>query len=109
MGVPYESRLLSGRDIFSDAEGLVCLLGKSWITDYGKYDALTNEFTLHDGASLDIPEDLYVSRVNREVMLRFQTAELVLDCDYYLDLISDDTWKALVKPYRDYMQTRSYD
>ncbi len=109
MGVPYESRLLSGRDIFSDEEGLVCLLGKSWITDYGTYDALSNVFTLHEGITLEIPEDLYVTRVNREVMLRFQTAELVLDCDYYCDLISNDTWIKLIKPYRDYMRSLSFD
>ena len=34
-----------GRDILSNADGLVILNDRSWITEKGFYDASTNKFT----------------------------------------------------------------
>ena len=39
LGLEYDSRLLMGRDIFSDSEPLVIFLNRSFITDKGRYDA----------------------------------------------------------------------
>ncbi len=44
LGLEYDSRLLMGRDIFSDSEPLVIFNNKSFITDKGKYNSLTKEF-----------------------------------------------------------------
>ncbi len=104
MGVPFDSRMLSGRDIFSDHDALVIFLGRSWITDYGKYDAKTGVFTLHEGKTLEEDENEYVKRINREVKIRFETAKLIVDSDYYRDLLSSDDWKKIAEPYINWMK-----
>ena len=44
-GLTFDSRLLMGRDIFSNNEHIVILSDRSWITDKGKYNSVTKEFT----------------------------------------------------------------
>ena len=39
-GLNYDSRLLMGRDIFSEEEHIVILSDRSWITDKGKYNKI---------------------------------------------------------------------
>lgn len=103
MGIPYDSRFLSGRDIFSDTEGLAIFLGRSWITEEGRYDAQTAIFTPHEGRSLD-DEKAYVDRINREVKLRYDTARLIIDTDYYEDLLTEDEWADINADYITYMK-----
>ncbi len=45
LGLPYDSRLISGRDILSDSPGLVFWADQSFLTDDFYYDATTNEIT----------------------------------------------------------------
>ena len=53
-GVEYDSRLLVGRDVFSDSEPLVFWpLTYSWKTDKGFYDARTGVFTPVEGVEVD--------------------------------------------------------
>ncbi len=103
MGVPYDSRFLSGRDIFSDTEGLAIFLGRSWITEKGRYNAATGSFTLHEGQELD-DQTAYIERINREVKLRYDTARVVIDSDYYKDLLSDEDWAEINQPYLSFME-----
>jgi len=64
-GVEYDSRLLVGRDVFSDSEPLVFWpLTYSWKTDKGFYNAKTGEFFPAEG--VEIPEG-YVEAVNAKV------------------------------------------
>ena len=65
MGIPYDSRFLSGRDVFNEGEGFVPLLSRSWLTDTGRYNLQTKEFTLHEGQTLEEDEEEYVARMNR--------------------------------------------
>ncbi len=102
MGVPYDSRFLSGRDVFSDSEALAIFLGRSWITEKGRYDAKTGTFTLHEGQWLE-DESQYIERINREVKLRYDTSRVIIDSDYYRDLLSVEEWAAINQPYMDYM------
>ena len=44
-GVPYDSRLLVGRDVFSDAPPLVLWPDGSWKTETDSFDAATGSFT----------------------------------------------------------------
>ena len=104
MGLPYDSRMLSGRDILSDHEALVIFNGRSWISDYGKYDAKTSTFTLHEGQILEEDEETYVGRINREVRIRFETAKLIIDSDYYRDLMPAEVWEQTRQPYREWMK-----
>jgi len=52
-GLEYDSRLLVGRDVFSDSEPLVFWpLTYSWKTDKGFYNAKTGEFTPAEGVEV---------------------------------------------------------
>lgn len=79
-GLEYDSRLLMGRDFLSDAPALVCFSNRSWITDYGRYDAATKTFTANEGAV--IPEG-YVKTVSGVVSRKMTYSNLILKNDYY--------------------------
>ena len=49
MGIPYDSRLLMGTDIFSNTDPVVIFKDHSFITSVGRYDAKTKQFTYNDG------------------------------------------------------------
>lgn len=48
-GASYDSRLIAGRDVFSDEEPFVVYNSGSYITNRGRYSKLTNKFTSYDG------------------------------------------------------------
>lgn len=79
-GVEYDSRLLMGRDILSDAEPLVVLSDRSFITQYGRYDAKADVFTPVEG--VEVPEG-YAAAVLQEVNQMFTNSKAVLEQDYY--------------------------
>lgn len=102
LGVPYDSRLLSGRDIFSPTGPLVMFMNRSWITDQGRYNALTGEFTpdyksnvvdsldpAYTAEALALSKEIsenpeeYVKKMNKKVANRFNIAAAILDNDYY--------------------------
>lgn len=99
-GLEYDSRLLSGRDIFSDASPLVMFSNKSWITEEGRYSTRTGESQAfdHEGKIELGGEGLssgYVEYVNELVYNKFYFASLILDMDYYRDVIAP--WEAPVR------------
>ena len=51
-GVAFDSRLLVGRDVFSDTEPLVFWPDHSWKTDKGVYDSSTRQFTPAEGVTV---------------------------------------------------------
>lgn len=59
-GIEYDSRLLVGRDVFSDTDPLVFWIDNSWKTDKGYYDAPKGKFTPVEGVTV---EDGYVDYV----------------------------------------------
>ena len=79
-GIDYDSRLLMGRDIFSDSTPLVCFSNRSWITDKGRYDSSTKTFTPNEGVTVG---DDYVKTVSSIVSRKFTYADLILKKDYY--------------------------
>lgn len=84
-GLEYDSRLLMGRDFLSNSPALVCFSNRSWITEYGRYDATTKTFTANEGAV--IPEG-YVKTVSSVVSRKFTYSNLILKNDYYDKLFS---------------------
>ncbi len=86
MGLEYDSRLLMGRDIFSDSKPLVIFNSRNWITDKARYTALTNEAVPNGsgsaGSKLRMSQK-YVDSINRIVSDEFDISRLVLDKDYY--------------------------
>lgn len=80
MGLDYDSRLIVGRDILSDCEGLVMFNNRSWITDKAMYNASNGEITyLTDDP---VSED-YIKAVKSTVRTRFKVADKIFDYDYY--------------------------
>ena len=80
MGLEYDSRLLMGRDIFSDAEPLVMFSDRSFITDKAFYNAKTNEVTSFTGENV---ESSYIKETAETVILKFKYSAMILDTDYY--------------------------
>ena len=82
-GFDYDSRLLVGRDVFSDAEPLVLWPDHSWITDKGTFDFDSGIFTPREGAEVD---DGYVDRISAIVANKITYSRTVLDKDYFRKL-----------------------
>ncbi|WIV11294.1 alkaline phosphatase family protein [Proteiniborus sp. MB09-C3] len=80
LGLEYDSRLLMGKDIFSDSEPLVIFSNRSFITDKGNYNSLTKEFTPVDGIEI---EEGYVKSISSIVRNKFYYSAKILETDYY--------------------------
>lgn len=70
-GLEYDSRLLMGKDIFCDSEGLVVFKDKNWITDSGTRSYLKEHF------------QEYVCQIDKTVSNMFNYSSLIIDKDYY--------------------------
>ncbi len=78
--LPYDSRLIIGKDILSSHYGLAIFGNGSWVSDYGSYFANTNTFVKKD--DLEIPED-YVKKMNKIVNNKINMSKLIITKDYY--------------------------
>ncbi|MBQ6368679.1 MAG: LTA synthase family protein [Parasporobacterium sp.] len=87
-GFEYDSRLLAGRDVFSDAEAIVFWQNGSWVTEKGKYSCADDMYYPND------PEDddrVYFHRIDRIVQNRLNLSDLIIKNDYYAWLFGSDT------------------
>lgn len=75
-GIEYDSRLLLGKDIFSDSESTIIFHNRSFITEKGKYNFLLP--TYND----QLTED-YVNQIKDEIYYKFKISRLILETDYY--------------------------
>lgn len=82
-GMDYDSRLLMGKDIFSETEGLAILSDRSWVSDKGKYNSVSKEFT--STTNEEVSKE-YIENINTEVYQKFSMSSLILDNDYYKKL-----------------------
>lgn len=80
LGVDYDDRLIMGRDIFSNSEGFVSFVDRSWISDMGYYNSLENIFYSHSGKEVD-PH--YVSKMNSMILKRQEVSQRILDLNIY--------------------------
>ena len=78
-----------GKDILSDEEGLVIFNDRSWISKYGKYNAVTEAFT----PFIDNVEEDYIDKINKDVYDKFLMSKLILENDYYRKIIDKDFFK----------------
>jgi len=77
-GIPFDSRLLVGRDVFSDAEALVLWPDHSWRTEYGFYHAPSGQFRAEEQTAAG-----YAERISAEVANRITYSEGVCRYDYF--------------------------
>jgi len=80
-GIEYDSRLLPGRDVFSDTPALVYRTNYDWKTDLGTYYASKGKF-VPVSEDVEIPED-YVKTIKAIVKNRVSYCDGVLETDYF--------------------------
>lgn len=85
-GLEYDSRLLMGTDILSDAPTLVIFSNRSWITDRAIYNSTTDKVDFTDGT---IEDKAYVQKINRIVADKFKYSTKILETDYYRKVLPD--------------------
>ena len=98
-GLEYDSRLLSGRDIFSTQDPLVMFSDRSFITKEGRYNARMKTSEGFDDMGNIVPGETlpseYIEYVNNTVSNKFYFAKLILEEDYYKYVIP--RWPAPVR------------
>lgn len=81
-GIPYDSRIIMGKDIFSSSLGLAIFKDKSWVTDKGTYYASSGKFVGHG----EVDED-YVENINAIVNNRTAISRMIVASDYYRTIL----------------------
>lgn len=85
-GLEYDSRLMVGRDVFSDEEPLVIWNDYSFLTSKGYYDSVTNKFTPNQGCTVS---DEYINNMKEIVRQKKQFSRNIICRDYYGYLFGD--------------------
>lgn len=78
-GVNYDSRLIMGKDILSNTEGIAIFKDKSWVTNKGTYYASSGVF---EPSVNEIP-DGYVNYINNIVNNRVAISRMIVASNYY--------------------------
>lgn len=84
LGLDYDSRLFMGRDLFAPGEPLIIFSNRSFITDKGRYNSKTKEFTPNPGVTVS---DNYVSRISQTINGKFHYSARILETDYFRKVI----------------------
>lgn len=79
-GLDYDSRLLMGTDILSDADPLVVFSNRSWITHKARYNTASNSIEYTNGSKAD---SNYIKVVNSVVSDKFKYSAKIIETDYY--------------------------
>lgn len=79
-GLPYDSRLLMGHDIFCDTEPFIVFKSTNVVTDRLKYNGSKGTALTHDGQNADPAE---IAAVKEKLQNQLKFSALVLDHDYY--------------------------
>ena len=83
-GVNYDSRLIMGKDILSNTEGIAIFKDKSWVTNKGTYYASSGTFA---PSVSEIP-DGYVNYINSIVNNRVAISRMIVTSNYYSYIFS---------------------
>ena len=86
-GVEYDSRLLVGRDIFSDTDALVVWPEYNWKTTAGYYNYTKKEFIPTD-PSINVSK-AYIDSINAMVKNKITYSKAFLNYDYFHILFGD--------------------
>ena len=84
-GVDFDSRLLAGRDVFSDAQPLMFDLSYNWKTDLGTY--VSGSFT-PVSEDVEIPEG-YVDSIKTIVRNKINFMKMCASTDFYRHVFPD--------------------
>ena len=78
--IEYDSRLIIGKDILSNNEGIAIFSDRSWVTDCGTYFETKEQFITRENATV---EEGYVDRINKEVSDKFSMSNLFIKYNIY--------------------------
>ena len=82
-GIEYDSRLLIGKDIMSDNEGIIMFNDHSFLTDKGFYNEKTNKFTAFKNTKDYYTSEYYIKEKQIQVFNSFNASNLILEKNYY--------------------------
>ena len=83
-GVEYDSRLMCGRDVFSDQQAVAFWIDYSWKTEKGTYSASSGKFTPAEGE--EVTEE-YLKYMHAYVRNKFTYARAVQKQNYFNYLV----------------------
>ena len=86
-GIEYDSRLIIGKDILSDSDGIAIFSDHSWVTDYGTYNYRTGTFTLKEGKKLENQTE-YINSINAYVNNAFSVSKMLMNTNYYTYILN---------------------
>lgn len=87
-GLPYDSRLLVGNDVLSDAMPIAILSNQSFITEDLRFNSRTGEVTML--TDMELPEG-YVDSLVSYVKMKVSVSAAILKHDYYSTIL--DAWE----------------
>ena len=92
LGLEYDSRMLSGSDILSTAEGMVVFSSRSWLTDRGFYNRFKQSFVPAEGVEMS-EEELtdYVERTKTLAACRLDCTARIIENDFYNYVFGETT------------------
>ena len=79
-GFEYDSRLLAGRDVLSDSEGIAILVNERFITDKYMFNAVDNEVIMLTDEQVSEEE---INADKKAVRDRFLLSKYIIDGSYY--------------------------
>ena len=88
-GLEWDSRLLPGRDILSDAEAIAFNNAYDWKTEKGTYISATDTFTPADPT--ETVSDAYISRIQAIVRNKLSYCNSALNTDYFAHVFGVET------------------
>lgn len=83
-GIEYDSRLIVGKDILSDNDGIAIFSDRSWVTDKGTYLANGGKFTSKNNDPL---EEGYISKINYRVANSFTVSNSIIKYNIYESIL----------------------
>lgn len=87
-GLEYDSRMMVGRDVFSDAAAMVVWTDYSWVSSKGFYDASTGEFYPNEGE--EEPNQSYIDTMCSLAQNKVNLSKQIVDTDYYKHVFGKD-------------------
>lgn len=82
-GVEYDSRLLMGKDILSNAKPLIIFSDRSFIEENGRYDSNIEKYSATNEKNVD---EEYIKKIEKSIYYKYRYSRLILENDYYASL-----------------------
>ncbi len=88
-GLDYDSRLILGKDILSNSEGIAIFSNRSWMTEYGSYNTATKKYIPKKELE-GMTEKEYIRKINNKVANYFSVSKMIIDTNYYTYVLGSE-------------------